>query len=954
MSLSFVFPLALWLLPAVLLLWLLAWLTRETNITRLGRLRYATLIALRSLILLGLILALAGTQLVRPVADTAVVFLVDGSDSVAPALREQALDYINAAVASADSEDRAAVVVFGADAAVERAPNPPAPLNRLNSVVLTSRTDIADAIQLGLALLPGDLQKRLVLLSDGSENEGRAAEAARLAALRGVTIDVVPLQGDAGPDVLVAAVEAPATAREGQQIPVLVRVESSLSGPARLELLSDGVLVAEQEVTLSLGRNEYVVDLPAGEAGVRRFEARITAAGDTQALNNRGAGFTLVQGPPRVLLIASTPDRAAPLQNALAAAGIRVELREPAQVPSDPLELGLYAAVFLVDLRAAEVSTALQRALVSYVRDQGGGLAMIGGSDAYGAGGWRRTPIAEILPIELDPPPREERPDLALALVIDRSGSMGEFAGGNRTKLALAKEAVYQATLGLARNDRLAVIAFDEFATEILPIQPLPDLLTVEDALSRMNEGGGTNIRSGIELAATTLAETDARIKHVILLTDGLADSNYADLIEQMRSANVTISIVSIGNDANPNLSNIATIGGGAFYRVLAAPDVPQIFLEETVRVADRDIVEGAFNPIVTLEAPPIRGLGPLPPLYGYNAGEARETARTLIVAPDGAPVLAIGQNGLGRVLAWTSDLKGQWAADWLAWEQFGVFAAGLADVLRPPPAADRLALEMRSEGSQAIIDLVVTDGAIANLTAEQISGRLRDPSGAGIDLRFERVSLGRYRAVLNIDDPGVYLAQVVAVDADGATIGSVSDGLVVSYSPEYGRSAASETLLEDLAGIGTGQVGPTPDAVFAATGRTVGRVREISLPLLWLALVLLPFDIALRRLFLRWATIREMFARRSRSPAPVPVESPAVARLRNVREQVRHERAQRTPRRAAPPVQAAKPPQAESQPPSEPSTAPVPKPPADPPAQSDTEDRLATLLAAKNRRRRQ
>lgn len=59
------------------------------------------------------------------------------------------------------------------------------------------------------------------------------------------------------------------------------------------------------------------------------------------------------------------------------------------------------------------------------------------------------------------------------------------------------------------------------------------------------------------------MAAADAKVKHVILLTDGIAESNYSDLIAQMRAAGVTISTVAIGEDANPNLVDVANAGGG-------------------------------------------------------------------------------------------------------------------------------------------------------------------------------------------------------------------------------------------------------------------------------------------------------------------------------------------------------------------------------------------------------
>ena len=951
-TLSFIQPLLLWLLLLLPALWLFAWLARAPNLMRLGRSRYLALLALRSASLLALALALAGAQLVRAVDDTAVVFLIDGSDSLAPAQREQAVAYVNAATAAAQPGDSAAVVVFGAAAAVERAPGIPAPLRGLSSAVVASRTNIADAIQLGLALLPADAQKRLVLLSDGAENAGRAADAARLAALCGVPLEVLPLAAGRGPDVLISALDVPVAAREGQELPLSVRLESGLAGPARVEIFADGQLVAASEVALAVGANSLSVRVPAGEAGFRRYEARVTAPGDSQALNNSAAAFTLVEGPPRVLLVASAQDRAAPLRAALEAADMRVSLVAPAQTPGSPADLRQFAAVFLVDVPAAAVPPATQRALAAYVRDQGGGLAMIGGQDSFGAGGWRRTPLAEALPVELDPPAKDERPGLALALVIDRSGSMGEPAGPGRTKLDLAKDAVYLATQGLASSDQLGVFIFDDTAQELLPLQPLPDLLTIEEALGRASLGGGTNIRAGVELAAPALAAADARVKHLILLTDGLDSSNYSDLIDSLREQGSTVTIVSIGGDANPNLEAVAQRGGGAFYRVTQAQEVPEIFLRETVRVANRDIVEGPFTPAVALPAPPVRGLGALPPLGGYNAVAPREAARTILVAPDGAPILAVWQYGLGRSLAWSSDLKGQWATEWLAWPDFPRFAAGLVDTLLPPAASGRLALDARSEGAGAVLDLFVSGEDGRPIKASAIEGRLLGPEGEALPLTFVEQGLGRYRAVANADLAGVYLAQVAAQDEAGQPLGAVSGGLVVSYSPEYGASSASPSLLSDLASLTGGRVAPPPATLFESAGQRVGQVSEISLPLLWLALALLPLDIALRRVFLRGGAgalgqlLAPALARRPQ-PAAAPTIDPAMARLQAARMRARGgNREQGTGNRgqgAAPPATSAPP---VDSPPAEPA-APAP------PALAPPDDPLADLLAAKARRRR-
>ena len=960
LRLSFITPAALALLGLLPILWWLAFVAPR----RLAPWRFWAGLLLRSLVLAALTLALAGTQLVRPVPELATVFLIDASDSIAPAQRERAVAYVETALRGMPPGDQAAVVLFGSNAVVERAPSTLTTLGRISSIPLAARTNIQDAIQLGMALLPADMQKRLLLISDGGENDGRAAEAARVAAVRGIPIDVVNLPSQSGPDVLISTLEVPPSVREDQELSIGTVVRSSFATTARLQAFADGKLVAELgDLAVREGVQTVPLRIPAGAAGFRRLEVRLEAQGDSVAQNNRAAAFTEVLGPPRVLLIAQDAARAENLRRALAAASVRPEVLPPDRVTADLAKLRDYAAVVLVDTPARAVPRALQEALPVYVRDLGRGLAMVGGENSFGAGGYRRSPIEPVLPVSLDPNSKQDTPDLALVMVIDRSGSMSETTGASdRTKLDLAKEAVYQASLGLSQRDQIGLAVFDSEANWVLQLRKLPPAVEIEQALSSFNDGGGTDIRPGIELASKALAGADARIKHVILLTDGEAESNYGDLIDQMRGAGVTISTVAIGDSSNPNLRQIAERGGGRYYRVTRALDVPQIFLQETVLVAGRDIVREPFTPQAGLPAPLLRGLGGLPSLYGYNGTEIKDTARAILLTPDGKPVLAQWQYGLGRAVAWTSDFKNDWGKDWIVWDQFPRIAGGLVDLLLPPQVTERLSLQASSSGAQSSVELLAQDAQGRPLNDLSVEARLLDPQGQSAPLRFTQVGPGRYRAAARTETSGDYLAEVSASGAQGL-VGSASTGLVVSYSPEYGEQRANLQTLRDLAALTRGRLDPAAPEVFRSPEQQVGKIQEMALPLLWLALLLWPLDIAVRRVFLRPAGLR--LRQRAARPAPRPDET--LTRLGAAKRRA----VPRPPEAAAPAVLAAPDtaatatptptPSAPASPPNSaaPAThaAPAPSAPAqasqvEAPAAAIDDDQFSRLMAAKRRAR--
>ena len=169
-----------WALLTLLAIPIIVWLGMP-RLTSARRGRDWTSVVLRSLILLLLTLSLAGAQTVRNADELAVIFLVDGSDSITAAQAETAETFVREAIGTMQPNDSAAVIVFGANALVERPISGVAELSSITSIPQTLHTDIAEAIRLGLALYPAGVARRMVILSDGAATIGDTAAAARLA-----------------------------------------------------------------------------------------------------------------------------------------------------------------------------------------------------------------------------------------------------------------------------------------------------------------------------------------------------------------------------------------------------------------------------------------------------------------------------------------------------------------------------------------------------------------------------------------------------------------------------------------------------------------------------------------------------------------------------------------------------------------------------------------------------
>src|SRR5436309_1346535 len=125
--------------------------------------------------------------------QSAVVFVLDFSDSIASQDKVAALDYLKRTTSTAQDGDKVGVIAFGKDAAIDQALGPAHPLIAIQAKPITTGTNIAQALHLAIAMLTSQPQKRIVLLSDGNQTTGDALRAAVLAAAQGIPIDVVPL-----------------------------------------------------------------------------------------------------------------------------------------------------------------------------------------------------------------------------------------------------------------------------------------------------------------------------------------------------------------------------------------------------------------------------------------------------------------------------------------------------------------------------------------------------------------------------------------------------------------------------------------------------------------------------------------------------------------------------------------------------------------------------------------
>ncbi|MFN3373728.1 MAG: glutamine amidotransferase, partial [Chloroflexus sp.] len=428
------------------------------------------------------------------------------------------------------------------------------------------------------------------------------------------------------------------------------------------------------------------------------------------------------------------------------------------------------------------------------------------------------------------------------------------------------------------------------------------------------------------------LQKVDARIKHMILLTDGWGSGgDQLDIAARLREQGITLTVVAAGSGSAGYLKQLAAEGGGRYYPAADMADVPQIFVQETITTIGNYIVEQPFVPVRYGNSPILAGINATPPLYGYNGSTLKDTAQLLLATDDQQPILATWQFGLGRSAAWLSDTKGKWAREWIEWEGFSRFAAQLVGDITPRGGQDVQA-EVSVAGGETIVRLVTAAGQHdVAVTATLIGG-----DGSRREVQLMQVAPNQYQARIESPVPGTYLVQIAGARGDRVVI-QETVGMVVPYSAEYRSAQANPGLLAELANITKGRFVNEPKEVFSRLNQ-VFSAQEIALPLLLFALILLPIDIALRRFMLRRSDFGPLgtLAARLRPAGSTPVApDPVLGRLRAARDQARRQMTgERSPLPPTPP----------------PSSPPLTSP-AQPAAEAD--EALARLRAAKERARK-
>jgi len=724
----------------------------------------------------------------------------------------------------------------------------------------------------------------VLLLTDGFENNGNALQAARIAAQQGARIfPIIPNEAVFSRErVRISSLYAPLTAHAGDLLEVRSTIENTFEKEAsgKLEVYLDSEKLFSQSISIPAKQEKLIsVKSAPAQGGLHQVRAVFRpdrlSGHESQSNNIESHRWVSVKEKSKILLLSGSQDDARVLKQIITQKGYSLEDVIADGSKNIPESFEGYSSVILNNVAKRQIGDRFLTSLEAFVQG-GGGLLLVGGERSFGLGGYVDSKLDQLSPLKFVPPQTEKRRlTNAVALVIDKSGSMAEEG-----KIEAAKMAALASIQSLKDEDYISVIGFDAGPFVIIDVQPVGQAKReAEYRLRNLTAAGKTNLLPALATARQRLQKAGSSRKHIIVLSDGkfpLSSEAYIAEINNLRNEGISVSAVALGVEADiPFMKILAKYGKGAFYHTLDARQLPRIFIED-IKVAsgEKTLQEGAEFPVgvaagglrsTTVDSyPPLRGFVETLPKKGSDL--------ELLTRKEDQPypLLASWRYGAGKVIAFASDANGRWSTRWLPWREFAQFWSELIEGVkdRSESKAGDVDFDLRYsvERKNIVFDLAVFDPKLATEAPPRISAEVTEPGGEQQQLVFQATKKGRFEARIENGRPGDYKLQIAYGKLKFPPLAPVLGGELFGENPGQGVNVS---LLEGIAYASGGRINPRPEDVRGIPRVTAERQH------LFVPLALLGFLLLLIEAFTRegaWGTVLSFFGRKRRAATVTPI----------------------------------------------------------------------------------
>jgi len=794
-----------------------------------------------------LVLMAAGLSVVTYSSETAVTLLADRSASMETAAQDVQA-FVEQVQAQADEDDTIDVLYF-ADRTVKED----------NAAQLDVRaTDLAAAVTAAADVPQQHVNRRMVLLSDGAATYGDHAAAVKAAAQQGIRLDAVYFDTSVkSPELEMTRFTMPQDVSEGQKVSAVVTALANAEMNGVLRITDNGETVYEEPASLIPGGNSFSCSLTAKGVGMHAYRAEIICDQDTVAQNNMRFAGMRVSSSAKILIVDGMQGQSARLAELLREGGSSVDTAAPDKLPQTISALCEYGLVILMNVDAGDLPQGSAERLEEYVSQYGRSVLTTGGENTYIYGGMKGSVFEEFLPVKMSVEEKESADPVALMLVIDVTDSMTRQSMG--TPIEMAKRGAIKCIDALNANDYAGVITFADDAQMLVEMTPMADkdeIIQAVNGIETADPDKLTKFAGALRMACDTMKSFDKlERRHVIFITDGSPadkDAGFDSIVREMKQSGVTMSTIAVGRIMNvvKLLDELSAIGGGRCYFVEGANDLPDIMSTDTVLSQVEYTIDEPVMPRIADPVFAIEDESAVTQLYGYIRTAAKNGASVALKTPEGRPLYACWDYGMGRAASMMSDLSGDWSYSWFSSEKGRKLIWNMIRALVPDTISQN--------GTDVLLH---ADGPLGELSVsdvpqgtQAIDVQITAPDGEETSVLLQRRSDGRYAAAIELDDQGLYKLALDWKDEQGEVLDTSEAFAVYDWPQEYAvlsRQDGSVTLME-LAGMTGGAVVSGVDDLLAIDMGAAPTRHDAALPLSILTMVLLLLDIVIRQTKIR------------------------------------------------------------------------------------------------------
>ena len=216
------------------------------------------------------------------------------------------------------------------------------------------QSNLAEALDKALSLIPRDATGRILILSDGRWTGKDPTAAASRPAMRGIAIDYRSLQRTSVNDVAIAQIDAPGVVSPGESFMITAWVRSPLQQDVTFELLRGGQRLAAGTRSMPSGLGRLTFRDQAAEPGTHVYSLRVVGGEEDPVPENNTAKILVgIEGPRPMLCVTSAPSSG--LVRLLQAGGLNVKAQSPESSRWSLEELSKYSAVLIENVPAEKI-----------------------------------------------------------------------------------------------------------------------------------------------------------------------------------------------------------------------------------------------------------------------------------------------------------------------------------------------------------------------------------------------------------------------------------------------------------------------------------------------------------------------------------------------------------------------------------------------------------------------